>query len=280
MTVQKIGWYTGGAVTVLILFITLTLLFIPSQAILDAVNRGLAEQELTLSAVDFGKALPLGIRGTGWTLSSAKGQLLTLDKASIRLQLFPLLRGKISLKISAATGSGTISAIATSAANGSLHLEITGMSLEQIPFFSTVSGVRAAGIVNCQADISGITGKGSGFVKLDARGVDLRGIKIGEMPLPDAAYQTVQGMLRISNGTATIESFTLQGDGLYVRLKGNIRPGSSLPASPLEMSLELMPRPEFLEKQKFVFLLLTKYLDTPGHYRVPIKGTLGKPLME
>jgi hypothetical protein len=41
--------------------------------------------------------------------------------------------------------------------------------------------------------------------------------------------------------------------------------------------LEIMPKPDFLEKQKLVFLLLAKFTASPGVYRVPIKGTLLKP---
>jgi type II secretion system protein N len=157
---------------------------------------------------------------------------------------------------------------------------MTGVRLEQIPFFTTVADTRAAGIVNCQAELRGLQKSAAGSIKLDARGVDLAGIKLGDAPLPDASYQTVQGMIALNGGDATIESFTLQGDGLYVRLKGNIRPGPSLAAAPLEITMELMPKPDFLEKQKFVFLLLAKYLDTPGHYRIPVRGSLGKPVME
>lgn len=280
MTMKKIGRAFGYAMTALLLFLFLTILFIPGQAVMDLINRGLSEQGLTLSARKFGKAFPLGVSGAGWTLSSPRGELLRLDKASVRLMLFPLFSGKLSCAINAIAGSGRISAIATTAANGSLRLEIRGLNLEQIPFFATVTGVRAAGVVNCRAELSSLRGKGSGYIKLEARGVDLAGIRLGETPLPDATYSAVQGMLRVSNGTAAIESFTLQGDGLYVRLKGNIPPGSSLTAAPLDLTLELMPKPEFLEKQKFIFLLLAKYLDTPGHYRIPVKGTLGKPLME
>lgn len=280
MTIKNICRFSGYTVAALLLFVTLTIAFTPATAILDALNRGIADQGLTLAAKDFGKAFPLGIRGSGWTLSSPKGQLLTLDKAAIRLKLMPLLSGKFSLAIKASSGSGKIDATVSTAAAGSLQVQIHGMNLEQMPFFTTVTGTRAAGIVSCQADIKGMQGKSSGFIKLDARGVDLTGVKLGEMPLPDASYRSVQGMVHITSGTAAIESFTLQGDGLYVRLKGNILPGGSLPASPLVMTLELMPKPEFLEKQKFIFLLLAKYLDTPGHYQIPIKGVLGKPLLE
>jgi type II secretion system protein N len=280
MTVQRaartIAWTLAG----LLLFTGLTVLFTPAQTILDTLNRGLAGQGLLLSAKEFGKAFPLGISGSGWALSSPKGQLLVLDHASLRLQLLPLLRGRVSFAVNAAVGAGRMHAIASTAANGSLSLEMTGMRLEQIPFFTTVADTRAAGIVNCQAELRGLQKSATGSIKLDARGVDLAGIKLGEAPLPDAAYQSVQGMVAVQGGGATIESFTLQGESLYVRLKGNIRPGPALPAAPLELTMELMPKPDFLEKQKFVFLLLAKYLDTPGHYKIPVRGSLGKPVME
>jgi hypothetical protein len=38
-----------------------------------------------------------------------------------------------------------------------------------------------------------------------------------------------------------------------------------------------MPKPEFIDKQKLVFLLLAKFMASPGVYRVPIRGTLLKP---
>jgi type II secretion system protein N len=50
--------------------------------------------------------------------------------------------------------------------------------------------------------------------------------------------------------------------------------------APLNLTLELMPKPAFLERQKFVFLLLAKYLISPGNYRIPINGTLARPAIE
>jgi hypothetical protein len=41
----------------------------------------------------------------------------------------------------------------------------------------------------------------------------------------------------------------------------------------------MMPKPAFLERQKFVFLLLTKYQSSPGAYSVPIHGTLAHPAL-
>lgn len=278
MNAGKLCRQTGAVIAAFLLFIFLSIIFIPDTAILSALNRGLAGQGLTLSAASFTKAFPLGIRGKGWTISSAKGKLVHFDQARIGLSLLPLLTGKLLITADAGIGAGKISTAAVIAGSGPSTLEIRDLNLEQVPFFPTVTGARAAGILNSRAEVSGTGQKTAGYLKLEARGVELQGVTLGETPLPDAAYHTVQGMFNISGGIARIESFSLQGDGLYVRLKGNIPATSPLTAAPLDLTLELMPKAEFLEKQKFVFLLLAKYLDSPGHYQLPIKGTLAKPL--
>jgi hypothetical protein len=47
--------------------------------------------------------------------------------------------------------------------------------------------------------------------------------------------------------------------------------------APLNLVLEIMPKPEFLESQKLVFMLLARFMVSPGVYLVPIRGTLLKP---
>jgi type II secretion system protein N len=264
----------------LLLFLLFTLLLIPDRLLLDSANNLLAREGLSLTAASFSKKLPLGIKGKGWELSSQNGQLLKLDNATLSIQLLPLVAGQVRISLDAALGGGKIAGRFSLLKAPFCKLSIKGIQLEHIPFFSTVANTRAAGILNAEIDLTGSGQKAEGYLKLDAQGVDLKGIKLGEMPLPDATYKTVQGMMRVSKGMSRLESLTLQGDGLYARLKGNIPQANPLSASQLDLTLELMPKPELLEKQKFIFLLLTKYLDTPGHYQIPIRGTLGKPLME
>jgi len=280
MKFGRIGRRLGIVFAAALLFIILTVLFIPDRIILETINNVLAGQGLKLSVAAFRKTIPLGLKGTGWEISSAKGKLVTFERASVRLQLLPLFTGRALVKAEGTVGAGSLKLTSELSGTGLFRLEIKELRLEQVPFFTTVAGTRAAGIFGCQAEIRGLKGKADGQIKMEAQGVDLAGVKLGDTPLPDASYRTVQGMLRISGGVARIESFALQGDGLYVRLKGQIPQVRPLSAAPLDLTLELMPKPDFLEKQKFIFLLLTKYLDTPGHYQLPIKGTLGKPRLE
>ena len=111
------------------------------------------------------------------------------------------------------------------------------------------------------------------------REAELAGVKIGDMPLPDASYQEVRGALRVEKGHALLKSFSLNGDGIYVRLKGDTALATPLGNSPLNLTLEMMPKPAFLERQKFVFLLLTKYQSSPGAFSIPIHGTLAHPAL-
>jgi type II secretion system protein N len=271
--VRSLGLTLGGVV----LFVFLTVLFVPADELLAAANRGLSRYGLHLGAATFGKALPLGIKGTGFTLSSSQGELLKVQKGKLSLELLPLLTGKLVFGINAEIGSGSFNASLSLLRSPATQIAIKNVRLEDIPFFETVAGMKAAGILSGVVETSGMLAKAKGSVQLEVQGAELSGIKIGAMPLPDAAYRTVQGMLRINAGKALIESFTLQGDDLYVRLKGGLPLTDPLPATPLDLQLEIMPKAALLEKQKLIFLVLLKFQDTPGHYLIPVRGTLGKP---
>jgi type II secretion system protein N len=277
MRIVRILRITGLAFGALVLFLIMAIMFIPGRTIFEAANSGLSPYGLRLEAVSFGKAFPVGIKGKGITLSSEAGELLKLRSGRLSLELLPLFVGKVTFSVQAEIGSGSLVSSMSLLRSPSTKIEVKNVRLEDIPFFQTVTGIKASGILSGKAETSGLISKAKGYLQLDVDGAELSGIKIGEMPLPDASYRKVQGMVRISDGKANIESFTLQGDDLYVRLKGGLPLADPLPATPLNLSLELMPKPSLLEKQKLIFLLLVKFQDTPGHYLIPVKGTLGKP---
>ncbi len=267
----------AGIPAILCFIIILTICFIPARQLQGVIVRGLAIEGYTFRAASFGKAFPLGLTARRLEIGSERGPLLNADTATLRLEILPLLAGDLKVSGHARIGSGRIEGAWSRRNGGELHA--SGVKLEDIPFFPTVTGATAKGIMQAEALVRGRQAAARGEVKLEIKGAELAGIKIGETPLPDASYQQIQGMLRIAGGKTTLESFTLQGEGLYVRLKGEMPITAPLANSPLNLTLELMPKPDFLERQKFVFLLLTKYLTTPGHYEIPIKGVLARPAL-
>jgi type II secretion system protein N len=267
-------------VSALLLFMVLTIIFIPASGIRDAIARGLERQGYTMRTSQFGKAFPLGLKARDLEISDDRGSLVRLDRVSARLSLPALCIGRIVIHYHAEIGKGTIDGDVSPMRNSRLSLDLEHVQLEDIPLFRTVTEAQVKGDLNANADVRGTQGIYRGELRLWVRKAVLNGVKIGGMPLPDASYDTIQGMCRVNAGKVNLESFTLQGKGLYVRLKGEMTVASRYGSAPLNLTLELMPKPEFLESQKFVFLLLTKYLTTPGHYQVPIRGTLAKPVIQ
>ena len=258
------------------IFPALVICFIPAVQVEALLQRLLAQQGYTFTAGRFGKAFPLGITAGEVTIADQRGALLQLDRLELRFPLIPILTGTPTLSVDGIIGNGTISLLWSLGKRGGLSADIAGLSLERIPFFRSVVGATVKGVFRGEARLTGTLPRMNGTIKLEVKGAELADMKIGEMPLPAVSNETIQGMLRVSEGRGRVESLTVEGSGLYARLSGEIPLTAS---APLELILELMPKADFLERQKLVFLLLVKYLDSPGHYRLPLRGTLAKPSM-
>lgn len=269
---RKLCLGAGG----LCLFLLLTYLFIPAGRINTFISQYLAGQGLTLTP-DARKTLLPGVVWNDALLSSEQGGLVRFDRLRVRLRLLPLLAGRVVAAASAELAGGRLELLAGVTGRDVLSLHADGISLAGIPFFNSVLGARAGGSLWSEGHITGSAQGLNGQLKLEVRQLELSGVKLGAFALPDVSNLRSQGMIKISNGQGRLESFTLQGDGIYMRLSGEIPAGATALNAPLNLTLEIMPRAEFMEKQKLVFMLLTKFMASPGVYRVPIKGTLLKP---
>lgn len=270
----------AGGIGGFLLFVSFVVIFTPAGAVQGILDRELGDAGYTFRAGEFGKAFPLGIKARKVEIGDGRGILFKADEAVVRLRLLPLLTGKVSFAYRAGIGGGEIVGKFSPKSGGEMIIQISRVRLEDIPFFSTAAGTRTRGELNAEGKFGGIGNKASGEAKLEIKGMELAGVKIGEMPLPDATYDMARGALKVVGGKALLESATLQGEGLYVRLKGDFPVMTPLGAAPLNLTLELMPKPDFLEKQKFVFLLLASYLVSPGNYRIPVNGTLAHPAIQ
>lgn len=277
---RRVMWVAAIPAATLLL-IWLTILFIPNSSLKALVTRVLAANGYTFAAGSFGKSFPVGLEAKDVVIGIEAGPVLRAEEVDVHLRVLPLLTGHVTLAGTAAIGrEGAVTFEYAMRPQGKADVALDNILLQDIPFFQTFAGMNAKGTLRGSVLLKNLGKKPEGSVQLEVRGAELANVKIGGTPLPDATYSAIQGKLSLAGGRARLESFTLQGEGLYVRLKGDMPVTTPLSAAPLNMGLELMPKPEFLEKQKFVFLLLTKYLDTPGHYLIPVRGTLGKPAVQ
>jgi len=263
-------------IAVLVLFLLFSYLLFPTGRIDAALAQVLSRQGLTLAPAVHKTLLP-GLAWDDLLLSSEQGPLLSCRRLQVRVLLLPLLAGRAAVSGGATIGKGHLDVRYALNGRAALDLDADGISLADIPFFKNVLGADAAGTLWSQGKLQRDSKGLSGDLKLEVKQLEYSGVKLGAFPLPDAANLKSQGMIRVTDGKARLESFTLEGDGVYMRLSGDIPSGTNAGVTPLNMSLEIMPKPEFLEKQKLVFMLLAKFMTSPGVYTVPIRGTLLKP---
>jgi len=261
----------------LVLFLYLTLCFVPNDALKGVLVRAAGNAGYTLDLTGFRKGFPLAVKARAVEVSSEQGLLLKVSDARVGLEVLPLLIGKARVAYRGHIGTGEFSGTVTLGRKPGWNILAKGVRLEEIPFFGTVAGARVRGELRLTGEVASLKGALQGDLQIQVRGAELASVKIGEMPLPDATYQDVRGALNLDRGQAHLKSFTLTGDGIYVRLKGDVSLATPIGDSPLNLALEMMPKPEFLDRQKFVFLMLIKYLTSPGAYTVPIHGTLAHP---
>jgi type II secretion system protein N len=268
-----------GAVLIfawLALFMVCIYLFFPSHRINAAIAQALSTQGLNLTPAAHKTVLP-GLVWNNALLSSQQGPLIRFDRLSVKPLLLQLFTGRIVLSSEAKLGASHLNLEQRITGRQTVQLAVDKLPLSDMPFFKTVLGAKVSGRLWSEGRVTREPKGWSGDLKLEISQLDFSGIKLGAFPLPDAANLNSKGMVRITDGKARLESLNLQGEGIYMRLSGDLPMGVNAEAAPLDLVLEIMPKPDFLDKQKLVFLLLAKFMASPGVYRVPIKGTLLKP---
>lgn len=263
-----------------IIAVTLFLLFsyflFPTNRIDAAITEVLAKEGLALTPAVHKTLLP-GLAWDDMILSSEQGALLNCRRLQIRPLLLPLFIGRAVISSKATIGNGSLYSEYAINRKEVFNLAADGINLSEIPFFKTVLGASITGNLWIQGKLLR-TSKGlNGDLKLEVKQLEYSGVKLGAFPLPDASNLKTQGMLRFTDGKARLESFSFEGEGVYMRLSGDVPVGINAPQTPIDMTLAIMPKPEFLEKQKLVFMLLAKFMTAPGVYTLPIKGTVLKP---
>lgn len=268
----------AGSILSLVLLLVLTVLLVPVGEVKGVVTRALAREGYLFQAEEFRKSFPLGIGVTNAELRDERGVLLKLDSATFHLKLLPLCIGKIVFDANARIRDGEMSA-SYQPRTSQLSFRSEGIMLQDLPLLQVVTGANLQGELFLEGSFAGRGTALHGDLRMEIKRAELSGIKVSDMPLPDASYETIRGMFRATGGRGNLESLTFQGDGIYIRLKGTLAMAKSVGAAPLNVTIELMPKPDFLEKQKLVFLLLAKFQKSPGSYQIPVTGTLLSPVI-
>lgn len=267
----------AAALAGLLLVLMLAVWFMSDRSLEQALRERLEPQGLTLQARNLRTTIPFALAADRLTIGDLNGAWLTVEQLRLRLQLLPLLTGRIRLSLSGRSGSGSL--------HGSFNIyplkkrsgtiRIAGLELANIPLLTSKLGGQLHGTARLDLDFTTQkSGLLAGTAKLKITALGLKGASIAGMALPDLTVQEARGLVTTSGPQITVDSLAMQGDGIYLRLTGST---SITPNAPLNLSLQLMPTAEFLERQKSIFLLMMLYQTAPGSYTLPISGTIASP---
>ena len=84
--------------------------------------------------------------------------------------------------------------------------------------------------------------------------------------------------------TAKMEECKLKLNGLWVegkelsaRLQGIVNVSSPFKNSPIDLTLEITPKPQLIKNDTILFLI-KDYRKSINYYSIPMKGTIGNPV--
>jgi len=270
-----LGIVTGGGITLLLLA-WLTLLMVDPAELFGVVTRLAGRQGMTVTARSISRTLPLGIRMESVTIATDR-PIVTIDRLDIKVPLRELISGNPTLLLHGTVGEGWFTITTTGPTSPRVTIDARQIRLERIPLLTSALSGSVTGGVSLSGTIEGVPPRAGGEIRLDSRGIETRSVAIGGVPLPDSIYRSLRGSIAIRGDKLEVKSLSLDGDGIYLRLSGSIPLTPTLLSAPLGMALEILPRPEFVERQNLVFSLLSRFLTSPGSYRLPVSGTLTAP---
>jgi type II secretion system protein N len=235
------------------------LVVFPERTLLALVSASLRGNELAINVAGFRKGFFYDFDAQNVSLNKSKRSLLTAENVSCRLDLSSLLFLKPMIRCIGEIAGGRIKgSVGLLQENGPITVSIADARIEEMPFLSSL-GVGGSGSISGRMNLE----KGAGDIRFALRDVHLLPASFGGIRIPLDVFSDGSGALALDGRTLRVTSFSLEGNGIYARVKGTID------GSTLHLKMELMPEKSFVEEHQ-ILSFLAAYRDAPGHYSIPI----------
>ncbi len=216
--------------------------------------------DLRVRVTDLKKGLFFDFEAAHMALKKSESVLVSVDDVKGRIHPLRLLLGQPALHLRGSLAGGGIDAM-IGPFRRTADVRVTGAHIGEIPFVG-FAGVEGTGTLSGQLTIAGGRGDVT-FTVTDAR---LQTGSFGGIAVPLSMFHEARCAMSIQGEVVKVLSFSLEGEGIYARIKGEIA------GRTLNLNLELMPDRSFKEA---VFLsALGTYRVSPGYYVIPIRKTL------
>jgi len=280
---KKIGFTLLTLILGLCLIPVVTFFAIPAQLIETWTIEGVRKKSgIILVSDGFQRLFPFGFASTGLTLHQSEGDapLFTFDTFEGHLHPLNLFAGQVKITTVGKAGAGIVEGEAVLTRKG-MVAHLRGNLIEiHAPPAQIVQGHATLGSV--VADTTLTFGKKekcpTGTLSARVDEITARDFTVMGFPPPLNSIDEV-----VLNGTVQdchvmIENTWLESRPLSARLKGRITLHAPLMKSRIEATLDLTPREELLQ-DKLLSALLGRYRKSANFYSLPVRGTLGAPLI-
>lgn len=264
----------------LVLFSITVFYALPMNILEDKAKEALKERAgLLVSEESFERVFPFGFEARGVEFSDASGgrPLFKLDKARASLDIPGLLTGRLNIKLTAGiSGAAVEGGLAVKSGGTDLILEWHGLELKHIPALER-AGLQIGG--GFSGKLALFMPKGacpSGSLRLKGGGFKDDGIRFRGFPLPAGDISDAGIKAEIKDCKALVEGLWVEGAGLSLRLQGWITLATPVEASPLDMTIEVMPKGDIKDRE-FPFSFLSAFRKSANYYLIPVRGTLANP---
>lgn len=236
---------------------------IPEATILTLIGNSLSDSPLDIECDGFRKSLLFGFSADKITIKKDSRPLVVITGFSGQAALSALARLQLPFTFSGTIGGGSLQGTAELLRKSrEVTITVTEAEMAMVPFFE-LAGLKGSGRVSGTLLLQ----NSKGGVKFDLKEMRVPQAAFGNISVPLNYFQSAQGALELDGGSAKVNSFTMEGPGIYARVKGDITGGR------LALTLEIMPEKAFADKNP-VMLLLERYKTSPGMYSVPLTNNL------
>ncbi len=252
----------AGLVLVFLVF-GLWIVAVPASLITNLVEGAMREGDLRLRVTELQKGLFYDFTCGSITLLKKDKPLLSVENIEGKINPLSLLLLKLDVSFDGDLSGGKVDGSIDLFRGGDrVSVAVRNAGLEGMPFFSQL-GIRGNGVLS--GDISIKNAKGTAtFSVADAR---FDQASIAGIAVPLNVFTSALGAMTVGSKTLRIQSFALEGEGIYARLSGDISAGR------MNLKMELMPEKNFKD-QNVVFIMIKKYEVSPGYYSIPLTGPL------
>lgn len=252
----------AGIIAVLI-FYGLWLIAISEGLLIDLIENSLKGAPLSVEITDLRKGLFYNFKSQRVTLKRSGKTLLSIENAAGNIHPFSLFLMKIALSFNGAISGGEIQGkVDLMKGRHRVNVHIENAKIEGIPLFE-VMGLRERGTLSGELKIE----DGFGDLRFSIKDAKFERGSFSGVMIPLDMFDNAKGAMAIHGDLIKIVSFSLEGKGIYARIKGNIT------GNVVDLTIEIM-RDSSLKGKTYLFSMIEHYNVSPGYYMIPIKSRL------